>query len=307
MSWYDWVIPAYGASKWAVEQIPGASDAIKKVTNKVKGLTDESDSATQQRENLNKQAGQAGSFADELQRGYSGITGEGQDARGFLRDQAMGKNSLSAEQLRQGLQQQQAQMQSTAAGAPATSAPMAARTAMLGMGRAASGMAGQSAMAGVAERAAAQKAWADAIAQQRQQDLQGALQARQSAISGYQDITPDKSTMEKWAAPLTGAASVATKLSDRRAKTDVDDASGDVDAFLDTVAPWSFRYLDEAKHGAGRQIGIMAQELQASDAGRDLVLETEEGLKVDLQRAIPLLLATVARLNQRVRELEARG
>lgn len=170
---------------------------------------DESESARQQREDVNRQGNRASDFADQGQLGYAALSEEGRRSREFLRDQAMGRNSIAAEQLRQGLQQQQAQFQSMAAGGPASSAPMMARTAMLGAGRAGSAMAGQAAMAGLAERAAAQRAWADAIAGARGQDLQASLGSRQNAIGAFGGITPDKSFLDKWGNAIMAGGQIA--------------------------------------------------------------------------------------------------
>ena len=167
---------------------------------------DESQSAGQQRKDLNVQGTSAGNFADQGEKGFGALGAEGAEARGYLRDLAMGKNSLSAEQLRQGLQQQLGMQQSMAAGAPSSSAPMAARTAMTGAGRASSAMAGNAAMAGIAERNAAQQAWNQAILGARGQDLQAALGSRQNAIGAYGAVTPDKSTLDKWGNAVTTAA-----------------------------------------------------------------------------------------------------
>lgn len=265
---------------------------------------DESQSSIDKRDDLNEQGSRSSNFADAGELGYGATGAEAQQARNYLRDLAQGKNSLASEQLRQGLQQQQAQQMSMAAGAPTGSGPMAARTAMMGMGRASSAMAGNAAMAGIAERAAAQKAWSDAILGARGQDLQASLGGRQNAIGAYSGVTPDKSFLDKWGGAILGGASIAA--SDRNLKTDINDADREVDALLDGLNPYAFRYLDEERHGHGRRVGIMAQDLQASLAGRELVIETDEGLMVDLHKAIPVLLATVARLNARVRELEGR-
>lgn len=177
--------------------------------DKIKGLADESESAKEQRNQLNAQGGRASDFAGFGEAGYGALTGEAADMRNQLRDQAMGKTSLSAEQLRQGLQQQQAMMQSMAAGGAPGNAAMNARTAMLGAGRASSAMAGNAAMAGIAERQAAAKAWADAILGQRGQDLQAALGSRQNAISAFGGVTPEKSTLDKWGNAIIGGAGVA--------------------------------------------------------------------------------------------------
>lgn len=159
---------------------------------------DESDSAKLQRSDLKNQADQADAFRDATTGNYHGLSREGADAREMLRRQAMGQDSLSAEQLRQGLQQQFAQQRSFAASASPANQAMAARNAMMNMGRAATGMSGQAALAGIQERAAAQKALADAIAQARQQDLQGTLGAQQNAISATTGQKPEGSTLDKW-------------------------------------------------------------------------------------------------------------
>ena len=158
---------------------------------------------------LSHEGAKASGFANVGEVGYSRLSAEGQEARGFLRDQAMGKNSLSAEQLRQGLQQQQAQMQSMAQGGPASSAPMNARTAMIQAGRASSGMAGNAAMAGVAERNAAQQAWANAIGQARGQDMQVALDSRRNAMTAYGAKPEEKGWWDKYGGAVMGAATIA--------------------------------------------------------------------------------------------------
>jgi hypothetical protein len=189
-----------------VNMIKGLGKGIGKVGSFLGSLDDESESARQQREALTAQGRGAADFAGVNEGGYGRLGAEAQDARSFLRDQAMGKNSISAEQLRQGLQQQQAQLQSMAQGGPASSAPMNARTAMIQAGRAGSALAGNTAMAGLAERAAAQKAWSDAILGARGQDLQGALGSRQTAVNAFGGVTPEKSTLDKWGNAIIGGA-----------------------------------------------------------------------------------------------------
>lgn len=164
----------------------------------------------EQRRGLMDQGERAGHFANVGEAGYGGLGLEGDQARQFLRDQAMGKISLSGEQLRQGLQQQLGMQQSMAAGGPAQNAAMNARTAMLGAGRASSAMAGNAAIAGIQERQAAQKALMDAILGQRAQDMQVALGSRQNAISGYGGVTPGKSWIETWGPAAASAAGLAS-------------------------------------------------------------------------------------------------
>lgn len=163
----------------------------------------------EQRRGLMDQGERAGHFATIGEAGYGGLGLEGDQARQFLRDQAMGKVSLSGEQLRQGLQQQLAMQQSMAQGGAPQNAAMNARTAMMGAGRASSAMAGNQAIAGIQERQAAQKALMDAILGQRAQDMQVALGSRQNAIAGYGGVTPGKSWLDSWGGAIMGGAGLA--------------------------------------------------------------------------------------------------
>lgn len=134
---------------------------------------------------LGNQANAAGKFGQYGAQGYKNMTGElGQD-REYLRRLQRGEESVSAEQLRQGLMAQQGMMQGAAASARPGAAPMAARTAMMAAGRASSGMAGNAALAGIAERQAAAQSLANLNLGQRGQDINAALGGQQNAISGY--------------------------------------------------------------------------------------------------------------------------
>jgi hypothetical protein len=172
---------------------------------------DESASATEKRDDLNRQGGMAGTFANRNENTYRDLGAEAQQSRNYLRDQAMGRGpSLAAEQLRQGLMQQQGQLQSMAAGGPASAAPMNARTAMIQAGRASSAMSGNAAMARIAEQQAAQKAWADSILGARAQDLQASLGSRQNAINAFGGVTPEGSFLDKWGNAIATGAGLAS-------------------------------------------------------------------------------------------------
>jgi hypothetical protein len=150
-------------------------------------------------------------FADQGQAGYGALSAEALAQREALRKRAQGQGLMSTEMLRQGLQQQLGQQRSMAAGANPQNAAMAARTAAMNMGRASTGMAGQAAMAGIAEQSAAEKALTDAIMGARQQDMGVALGSRGNAISGYGGVKPEGSFIDKWGNAITGAAGLATK------------------------------------------------------------------------------------------------
>lgn len=169
------------------------------------------------RDGLRSQGNRSGQFADVSQDRFGQLGGEMNALRGQLGELAQGKDSISAEQLRQALQQQLAQQRSAVAGA-GPNAAMAARTAMNNMGRASYGMAGQQAQAGIAERNAAMQQLAQLLMGQRGQDLQATLGGRGLAIQGLGGaVNPqdDKSWAERNAAWLAGLSSLGGVLAGR--------------------------------------------------------------------------------------------
>lgn len=101
-----------------------------------------------------------------------------------------------------------------------------------------------------------------------------------------------------------GAA--AAMHSDERLKTDVEDADADIDDMLDKLHAKNYRYKNQ-KHGEGPRAGIMAQDLERSRAGSRLVRELPDGKGVDVNAALSASLASVARLNKRLRKLEGKA
>lgn len=100
------------------------------------------------------------------------------------------------------------------------------------------------------------------------------------------------------------ALGVGFLMSDERVKKDVKDGGEEADEFLDTLLARRYRYKDE-RHGKGKKLGVMAQDLERSRAGRRAVVETREGKAVDFLALAPVFAASLARLNQRVRKVEA--
>jgi hypothetical protein len=141
--------------------------------------------------------------------GYGRMTGQLAGDRAYLQDLRSGKNSLAAEQLRQGLESQQAQIQGMAAGARPANGPMAARTAMMTMGRQGSAMAGNAAMARIAEQNAAAQTLAGLNLQQRGQDINYSGQQRGLGIQGLGTL--EQSSASRYGADL-GAPSKSEVL-----------------------------------------------------------------------------------------------
>lgn len=102
------------------------------------------------------------------------------------------------------------------------------------------------------------------------------------------------------------AGSILGMFSDERVKENIEDASAQVDAFLDEIEPKSFDYIDPC-FGGSDMIGVMAQDVQRSDIGKTLVSKdpTSGALQLDIRRTLSLCMASVARLAKRMRQQEA--
>lgn len=252
------------------------------------------------------QAESAGGFADQSQAGYGALGQEAQSSRDALRRIASGQESVSAEQLRQGLQQNIAGQRSLAQGGQPQNAAMAARNAAMNASRMGSGLAGQQAIAGLQERQNAQKALSDSIIGARGQDLQGALGSRQNAMGGYSAGNagqPDKTWWDQYGPALTGGVNGAVKIfSDRRLKKDIEVGDDEANAAVKGLRAFTYKYKNQ-KFGAGGQLGIMAQDLEKAGLGQ-AVLETPEGKAVDVGKLSGANTAMISALGRRLAKLE---
>lgn len=172
-------------------------------------------------------------------------------------------------------------------------------------------------MAGVSERAGQATANSRADTAQKRSDLRtGAADAGAAGAMAKANIATESTNSVLGAGATAGAtvgaaALLAPVVSDRRAKTNIIPADDIVRTFLDELAPYSFEYIEPDAPGAGpgRHVGVMAQDAERSEAGAAIVFDAERGKMIDTRRGVGLLLASVAHLNRRVRELEqtARG
>ncbi len=265
------------------------------------GLFGPSTDQARQRELAQQQAEAANNFANFGQDSYGALTTEAAQAREGLRRLASGQDSLSAEQLRQGLQQNVAAQRSMAAGAAPQNQAMAARTAAMQAGRLGQGMAGQQALAGIQERQAAQQGLSNMILGQRGQDANVALGSRQNANAALGAYKPDPSTMEK----LAGVAGpLAMLFSDKRLKKDIDDGDKDANAAMKGLRAFTYAYKDD-KHGKGKQLGILAQDLERVGL-KQAVVETPVGKAVDVGKLSGANTAMLSALERRVAKIESK-
>lgn len=91
--------------------------------------------------------------------------------------------------------------------------------------------------------------------------------------------------------------------SDRRAKRNISDGSGAMREFLDGLKPVTWDYKDP-KDGKGRHGGVIAQDVERSRLGREIVSDTPDGKVLDARKVLHVLLGAAAHLNDRVGRLE---
>lgn len=98
---------------------------------------------------------------------------------------------------------------------------------------------------------------------------------------------------------MSGATAFA---SDKTLKTDIKKV--DASQFLDELTAYTFKYKNPKKHGEGKQFGVMAQDLEKSKLGKQAVVKKEDGKYVDTVKSIGPMLAALANLHERLKDIE---
>ncbi len=75
--------------------------------------------------------------------------------------------------------------------------------------------------------------------------------------------------------------------------------------FLDKVKAQKYQYKN-VNHGSGTYLSPMAQDLEKSEIGKSMVMDTPEGKMVDYARGAGAYIAMAANLHKRLKELEAK-
>lgn len=284
---------------WYNDIINGAGNALGKINPLSWG--DQSDEQKKQNAQIMGQGDESAAFANRSQGRFNQLAGDLNAQHAYLQQLAQGQNSVSAEQLRQGLGQLLAQQRSLAAGAAPRNAALAARTAAIQSARLGAGMAGQQALAGLQERNQAQQALAQLLLQQRQQELAATQGARGQAIDAYRNYKPEGSTLDKYGRPIADTLSLITK-SDRRAKTDIKPGDAPANKALEGLRAYVYKYKD-ARDGSGPQLGTMTDDLKRAGLGHT-VMNTPSGEMVHGAKLATANTAMLAALAKRVAAIE---
>ena len=104
----------------------------------------------------------------------------------------------------------------------------------------------------------------------------------------------------------TVIGAILSAISDERRKHDIVEGDEDASELAHSLAAIKYEYNDDVGI-KGRRLGIKAQDLEKTSAGKVLVIETPKGKEVDVAQATMAALAIGAAHEKRMRKLEARA
>ena len=109
----------------------------------------------------------------------------------------------------------------------------------------------------------------------------------------------------------TAAPIAMMAMSDKKAKKNVRSAKDkdlmgpkEIDGFLNDLYAYQYNYKN-AGHGTGKQVGVMAQDLEKTQLGKQMVEKTPQGKQINAAKGLGLAMASQARLNQRLNSIGA--
>lgn len=129
----------------------------------------------------------------------------------------------------------------------------------------------------------------------------------EKAASKRQDKTQKQAGFLGLAGAALGAGG-AWLASDKKGKTDITDGKNATDQLLDALKSYKFNYKDASKRDLpeGKRLGVMAQDVEKTAVGEEIVVEDKGGMKYleGGENALGAILASLGRLQERADELE---
>jgi hypothetical protein len=149
-----------------------------------------------------------------------------------------------------------------------------------------------------------QKLEIDTAAKRTQQDYERARSG--AAAQQSQLLSQAKQAQQGALGGLIQGGMMAYALSDETQKKNIKPAKKQVDSFLKELNARQFEYKQPDSLGAseGKKVGIMAQDLEKSSLGKQMVKEVNGNKMVDMAGGFSAVLAAQARLNERLENLE---
>lgn len=145
------------------------------------------------------------------------------------------------------------------------------------------------------------------IQQKFQNDIQraGGQAAAMQSLGGLQQQQniANQQMMGQFIGGGAQVAGAAMMASDKNLKTNIDMGDDEIESMLDNLDAYEYDYKPEV-NDPGRKLSVMAQDLEKSNVGDELVEDAEMGKMVDYGKAAPVMMAATANLNKRMRKLE---
>jgi hypothetical protein len=234
----------------------------------------------------------------------------------YLQSQAYGLTGPSASEkmIQQQTQKSNEQMAGTMGSTRGVQNPalLAKQAAMINAGQTQQAAA-QGSVIRAQEQQGAQQEYADALAR-KQQNLMNLETMKANIASAQQqaEFTSAEGGKQRQSQLIGGLASGATMAaaaSDIRVKENIQPANAQAKDYLDfqyrkmldQVDPYTYDYKND-KYGKGKQLGVMAQDLEKSPLGKGMV-DTKDGKK-QINANISTILAGQAVLNDRLNKIE---
>jgi hypothetical protein len=242
------------------------------------------------------------------------LAGEKESLNRF-RDIAAGKTpSVSEMQFQKAMQDLSKQQLGAAASARGmSSAGLAQREAMQAGKEAGIELGAQSAIAKEQEqRAASEQLMRQAAAQRgvalgaAQANLQAGLEASKMRSEFISNLAGSG------AQAMSGGASASSDVSLKENMNQTEKSGSEmVEEFLDALKSYTYNYKDKENNGQknpeGKVTSVMAQDLEKSKLGKQMVTDGPEGKMVNYGQGMAPLFAAIAELNQRTKKLEKKG
>lgn len=123
------------------------------------------------------------------------------------------------------------------------------------------------------------------------------------AMSRYGLDQQNRGNMMGGAGALAGLGIAA--FSDKRLKKKIKSGDDDAKDLLDNIKPESYEYKDK-EMGEGKHLSPMAQDLEKSEVGRSMVMDTPKGKMVDYGKGLGSMMAVMSALDRRLKTVEAK-
>lgn len=126
------------------------------------------------------------------------------------------------------------------------------------------------------------------------------ISGAQAAVSGaHSQAGADNLNLAGTVIETVPKTILSAKGSDRKFKKNIEE-DFDASDFLNSLTSTKYDYKDPEKHGEGKRVSVMANDLEKE--APEAIIEKEDGKYIDYNRLGPRILAALVSLNEKVKE-----